>query len=585
MIQNGGMEDLDILVNKRNKYYFKIKMKKDIIIILLFIISIEAICQKIKVNRNDLEYVFIDAVKSIKFGEYSKAAYLLNNTIKIDPSCGSCYYELSKIYYYVGDTFNALNYSKLALQKDKKNYWYIRNVEKLKFDFGYIKEAKIGYENMIKNKIAKTDDMFDLANIYLKLKKEKKALKILNEIENENGILETVNFLKYKYYLKGGKIGQSKKEIEKLLEISKENLNLYGILAELNAMQKNDSGALKYYNTILNIEPNNVSALISLGKFYISRNDTSKARITLDRIFFNDKIEKNLKLYSINEFMGDTSDYYISKIYLKEILNRLQSNYPKTIEYYEASVDYYEKMHDYKNAIIKCNELIELGLNKPIYWEKLFYYYQILGDYKMIINNIDSITKIYDNRPFIYLLGGIAYYSNSDYKNAINLLKKGTEIKDNNYDERFISFLTESYYKIGKKDSAYYYFEQELYKKNKNISQINNYAYYLAENNDSLVKALNLSLFTIKFEPENFVYLDTYAWILFKLKKYNDAKKYIMKSIKYGGSNDADIVDHSGDIFFCNGKKGKAMKQWEKAIYLGSNKDSIMEKIRNYKCK
>ena len=37
---------------------------------------------------------------------------------------------------------------------------------------------------------------------------------------------------------------------------------------------------------------------------------------------------------------------------------------------------------------------------------------------------------------------------------------------------------------------------------------------------------------TILVEPKNPVYLDTYAWILYKLGEYNDAEKYMKKAIE-----------------------------------------------------
>ena len=43
---------------------------------------------------------------------------------------------------------------------------------------------------------------------------------------------------------------------------------------------------------------------------------------------------------------------------------------------------------------------------------------------------------------------------------------------------------------------------------------LNNYAYYLSEKGVDLHKAEAMSYKTIKAEPNNGTYLDTYAWIL-----------------------------------------------------------------------
>ena len=51
---------------------------------------------------------------------------------------------------------------------------------------------------------------------------------------------------------------------------------------------------------------------------------------------------------------------------------------------------------------------------------------------------------------------------------------------------------------------------------------------------EKLEKAEKMSRLTIQLEPENPTYLDTYAWILFKSGKLNEAKKYIEKAIEFG---------------------------------------------------
>lgn len=61
---------------------------------------------------------------------------------------------------------------------------------------------------------------------------------------------------------------------------------------------------------------------------------------------------------------------------------------------------------------------------------------------------------------------------------------------------------------------------------------LNNYAYYLAQDNRELDKAAAMSLKTIEAEPDNVTYLDTYAWIMFVSKNYGLARTYIDKTIK-----------------------------------------------------
>ena len=77
---------------------------------------------------------------------------------------------------------------------------------------------------------------------------------------------------------------------------------------------------------------------------------------------------------------------------------------------------------------------------------------------------------------------------------------------------------------------------------------MNNYAYFLAIEGRDLEKAENMSRQTIKKEKSNAIYLDTYAWILYKMEKTRKAKCYIRKAMKYGGGSDKEVKEHYDTI-------------------------------------
>jgi Tfp pilus assembly protein PilF len=61
---------------------------------------------------------------------------------------------------------------------------------------------------------------------------------------------------------------------------------------------------------------------------------------------------------------------------------------------------------------------------------------------------------------------------------------------------------------------------------------LNNYAYFLSESGEQLAKAEQMSFKTVKAEPKNATYLDTYAWILYMLGRYSEAKIYIDQALQ-----------------------------------------------------
>ena len=113
------------------------------------------------------------------------------------------------------------------------------------------------------------------------------------------------------------------------------------------------------------------------------------------------------------------------------------------------------------------------------------------------------------------------------------------------------------------------------------IMLLKNYAYYLSERGVKLQEAKKMSRKTIEKEPDNSSYLDTYGWILFKLKDYKNAIIYIERAIKQGKNE--TLYDHLGDVYEAQGEIVKALKAWNEALALNPNNDAIKQKVNKYK--
>ena len=83
--------------------------------------------------------------------------------------------------------------------------------------------------------------------------------------------------------------------------------------------------------------------------------------------------------------------------------------------------------------------------------------------------------------------------------------------------------------------------------------------------------------------PDNATYLDTYAWVLYKLKDYEGARKYLEKALTV--SSDATVIEHYGDVLYQLGDKEKALQQWIRAKEKGEGEASefITKKIKDKK--
>jgi tetratricopeptide (TPR) repeat protein len=67
---------------------------------------------------------------------------------------------------------------------------------------------------------------------------------------------------------------------------------------------------------------------------------------------------------------------------------------------------------------------------------------------------------------------------------------------------------------------------------------------------------------------ERGAYLDSLGWVLYKQKKYEQAKKYLQQAVQYALDEDEDesieILDHYGDVLMALGQKTEAVNAWKK---------------------
>jgi Tfp pilus assembly protein PilF len=69
-------------------------------------------------------------------------------------------------------------------------------------------------------------------------------------------------------------------------------------------------------------------------------------------------------------------------------------------------------------------------------------------------------------------------------------------------------------------------------------------------------------------DKDNPAYLDSMGWVLFKKKKFQEAKKYLIEASKDKDGQHIEILDHLGDTHLSLGEKTDAVAVWKKALQI-----------------
>ena len=193
--------------------------------------------------------------------------------------------------------------------------------------------------------------------------------------------------------------------------------------------------------------------------------------------------------------------------------------------------------------------------------------------------------------PTYHYFLSIAYYQQNRVKEAYEAVLSGLPKVQGS---RNLSLFTSMYsvcgdlsHQMGNDAKAFECYDTCLLYRPDDALVLNNYAYYLSLRKQDLKRAEAMSLHSLEKEGNNPTYLDTYAWILFQQKRYEEARVVVDSVLVLLGdsidSSDVNLVEHAGDIYFKCGKKERAIQLWQQALSLDPTAAIVEEKIRKKK--
>jgi tetratricopeptide (TPR) repeat protein len=69
------------------------------------------------------------------------------------------------------------------------------------------------------------------------------------------------------------------------------------------------------------------------------------------------------------------------------------------------------------------------------------------------------------------------------------------------------------------------------------------------------------------------------AWVLYKLGRYAEAKKYMQQALSLDRQQSAELALHYGDILYALGEEFMAKTYWRKALERGADKEEIEKRF------
>ena len=537
-------------------------------------------------DQRKYDQFFLDAILEREKGHSDAAFDLLRHCLDINPNASEAHYFLAQYYNALdADSLSLLHFKRAAeLNPDNETYMetlaqvHIRQKEYL---------AAISVTERLYDRNKDREDLLELLfQLYKQVKDYPNAISVLERIENIDGKSERLSLAKCECYTQ---MGNQKAAIAEMAELARQypnDLNYQGLYGDVLMMNGNEDQALEVFHQVLKEEPDNSRALMALHNYYLVKEDSLAADSLLERLLLSRHTQQENKVYLIRQEIMSSEANSGDSTKVLALFRKMNASQPDAdmLILQATYMDLKKMPKDSINLVLE--QVLDIAPDNSAARLQLVANAWEAEDMNRIVDLCQAARQYNPDEMAFYYYQGIAYYKQEKLDEALSAFQNGIGVINENSNPNIVSdfyaVMGDILHQKGLAEEAYAAYDSCLQWKDDNIGCLNNYAYYLSEEGVQLDKAEQMSYKTIKAEPKNSTYLDTYAWILFMQQRYSEARIYIDQALqnKDDSVDNSVILEHAGDIYsFCQ-QPDQALAYWQDALKTAPENQVLIRKIK-----
>lgn len=502
------------------------------------------------------QYYYIEAVRQQNMGNFATAYELFQRCLEINPEASEAQYVLGIFYVALEDYEKGILYLKKATQLAPDNREYSERLAQVYSYQNKLSDAAEVFEELSKKHPDHSEYLEILSRIYQQQKDYPKLLSVLDRMEIQEGTSEELTLDKMNIHALMDDSDGAYKELQSLIDAHPFDLNLQVMKGNWLLNNNRKEEALNTFNKVLEEEPDNAQAQMSLMDFYRANNENGKADELLYKMLINPRTEPNNRVDLIRRWVADSEEKGGDSLRVMQVFNKVLAMPQTTSEVAEMKAAYLNLKGAPSDAVLEAwRDVLNIT---PENISARLQVIQIMWNDTVdvrLIEECKKATEYVPDEPLLYLYLSTAQHINKQIDDAITTLQRAIAHITANTDKDVCADIYESlgdiYQSSGRLQLAFASYEKALEYNPDKVMLLNNYAYALAVHGKDLKRAEKMSYRAISKEPNMSIYLDTYAWILYMQKRYDDANAYIdmaLENLKEDDDKDGVIADHAKSI-------------------------------------
>jgi tetratricopeptide (TPR) repeat protein len=528
-----------------------------------------------------IEY-FIQGITDFENEDYDSALDNLTAAhirLSDDPGIN---YALSDVYLVMGDYSNAAYYGQLAATADPENKWYHLQLAEVHRRSGRIEASIQSLDKALEHHPADTDILFLKASLLLEIGELEKSNGVFDRILEIRGGDFDIHLRKFQNYNALNKKEEALGELEKMRELNPGNLSTLHTISQYYLELGDEDAARETLLDARERNPRDPQTLILLAEIYINNREWQNLGETFVSILEDPLIYPTQKMELVRFIYMQHQQNPEEEVLAEQTEAVVLAFSRNEKEYAPAQLiaaEFFLQRNETDLALETLERATETAPDESDAWVQRMQLLFTLQKYDEVIAISETAREYAPNNGFIKFFTGVSYMLSDDPESAERWLKDAADSPgQRNFRSIVYGSLGDVKNDLDKWDEAVDAYEMALRLDSNNHNAMNNYAYFLSLREERLEYALELSGRAISLEPGNAAYLDTVGWVHFKKGNYEEARRYIQKSVDTGDAS-PEVFEHLGDVYEALGDMDMAREWWKKAFEEDPDREHLKERI------
>lgn len=541
------------------------------------------------------DYFYFAALENqLADGSPHRTFDLMFHVLEIDSTFAPARYFMAEQYAESGQLEPALYWAQGAVRHDSTQLWYGLMEASLLQQLKRPTEAIRSYERLLKHHPDNTEICEELCELYLSIDSVRDCVRMMEHIEEIEGVDPKLSMQKFYLYQHLQEPDSAFASLSKLIARYPYNAIYRIINGDMLLKAGRTEEALSNYDAARSLDADHPRLWVSMTHYYTVTGDTIAAETTMRNALAHPNLELNEKLEILTDYLRNYLQQRAQDSILQstplvdDLFATVINTHPTEPEPYVLQAKYLEAIGQDSLALAHYADAVDLRPAEEDYWVPYIYLtYQKRGSEAVLTTTAQALTYI-PNFVTAYLVRASAFAEEQrndealeSYRQALNVLPAEQILLRS----QVYGYMGDIYQNVGQMDSAYAAYDLALKYNGENINVLNNYSYFLALEGIRLDQAERMMSIVIRKQPDVATYLDTYAWVYFRLGNFSLAKFYQKRALTCEGEQpSATLLEHYGDILYGSGETEEAMEYWKRAAALPDcDSKTLPEKIRTGK--